>query len=302
MVDAVPNPACPRCGYDQSGLIATWELSCPLLCTCPECGHDSPSASLFVSEMLGPSWSFEHASRRFIRKWISTTAISIRPTKLWKGLRPDQPIFRPRLVWMTLSWLLLLHLITAALVGLSTLLVMLCGPGPFGPWDWSLPRQWWFWRIVLRRLAWPYGGSIEFPLAPNMTSGDPAYMCAEMVAFPMLYMGAMACVSLQWPRLQRIGPRHVERALPLILPSIALWLIIECLAVGVISQLETPTSTSPWSWVIMLSLAGGYLAHMVWWWRCFAVYYAARPARTWLLPVFGILALIMGWATAAIID
>ncbi len=34
------TPTCPKCGYDQSGEIATWESQCPLEGRCPECGFD----------------------------------------------------------------------------------------------------------------------------------------------------------------------------------------------------------------------------------------------------------------------
>src|SRR5262245_38329796 len=44
--------SCPRCGYDQRGVAATWIDQCPLEGTCTECG-----LPFFWRELLDPSIS-----------------------------------------------------------------------------------------------------------------------------------------------------------------------------------------------------------------------------------------------------
>jgi hypothetical protein len=55
-------PICPKCGYDQSGAIATWELQCPLEGRCPECGLDFQWCDVFDPASGDLGWYVEHGS------------------------------------------------------------------------------------------------------------------------------------------------------------------------------------------------------------------------------------------------
>ena len=62
-------PICPKCGYDQSGEIATWESACPMMGLCPECGLEFGWAQVFgqLNEWGSEvDWYAEHAEG-----WIS---------------------------------------------------------------------------------------------------------------------------------------------------------------------------------------------------------------------------------------
>lgn len=56
------KPICPKCGYDQSGEIATWESSCPVDGRCPECGLAFAWADVMDPARTALWWYVEHAS------------------------------------------------------------------------------------------------------------------------------------------------------------------------------------------------------------------------------------------------
>lgn len=55
------TPACPRCGYDQSGQAASWQDRCPVEGRCPECGTAFNWADLFDPSRRDVPWLAEHA-------------------------------------------------------------------------------------------------------------------------------------------------------------------------------------------------------------------------------------------------
>ena len=46
---------CPRCGYDLTGVTSTWNTSCPLQCTCTECGFEIDLSELNAQGNV-PNW------------------------------------------------------------------------------------------------------------------------------------------------------------------------------------------------------------------------------------------------------
>ncbi len=45
-------PRCPGCGYDHTGVVASWTESCPVRARCPECGREWPTTLLFRAERI----------------------------------------------------------------------------------------------------------------------------------------------------------------------------------------------------------------------------------------------------------
>jgi hypothetical protein len=85
---ATQNPTCPRCGYDQSGAVATWTERCPVQGLCPECGTGFGWADVFDPSRQDIPWLVEHArssrdaagrTPRMIRKMS-------RPCRFWEGV------------------------------------------------------------------------------------------------------------------------------------------------------------------------------------------------------------------------
>lgn len=86
---------CPRCGYEQRGIIATWVGGdhCPLLGTCAECGLTFEWADLLSEHRSPPEWFVEYAPRRqFPPACARTSARSLAPWLLWSRIRMEHAI------------------------------------------------------------------------------------------------------------------------------------------------------------------------------------------------------------------
>ncbi len=96
-------PRCPRCGYDQSGLIATWTESCPLAALCTECGYSfDPCDAIHPTRKRLP-WLYEHARHWWsVRAWWRTVLMLLWPPLFWKRVRPEHEVRVGRLGLLTL--------------------------------------------------------------------------------------------------------------------------------------------------------------------------------------------------------
>ncbi len=94
------QPICPKCGYDQSGEIATWESQCPVQGTCPECGLSFDWADVFDPSRVFLSWYFEHTSKKLAaaRRIPSTLWNLVIPNRFWKKLSVQSPVY-PKRLW-----------------------------------------------------------------------------------------------------------------------------------------------------------------------------------------------------------
>jgi hypothetical protein len=109
------TPICPKCGYDQSGEIATWETCCPVDGVCSECGLDMHWANVMRPELGQVSWYVEHAQSFtvFVGRSIRTPWHLLIPHRFWKQLDPSKPVSITRLI----VWAVLLILAVHTLVG-----------------------------------------------------------------------------------------------------------------------------------------------------------------------------------------
>lgn len=111
------TPACPRCGYDQQGVIDSWTRSCPLRGICSECGLEFAWRDLLDPRFKIKPWFFEHALRRHVRSFMYTLWRAVRPWSFWRWVRLEDEISLYRLgIFACLSPLLM---------GAATLLVMI---------------------------------------------------------------------------------------------------------------------------------------------------------------------------------
>lgn len=102
------RPACPRCDYDLSGSVATWEraastpgASCPIEGLCPECGLRFAWADVMRPDRVTPRWSFEHAPAGAgmlanISRLARTVARLLLPRRLWMTMPLAAPVHRGR--------------------------------------------------------------------------------------------------------------------------------------------------------------------------------------------------------------
>ena len=103
-------PTCPRCGYDQTGAIASWNRedspSCPLRGRCSECGLEFRWHDVIYADRLIVHGFVEHA-RGFWQTWRwawVTWAWTLWPPVFWRKVRMEHA---PRMKWC-LIWLALL--------------------------------------------------------------------------------------------------------------------------------------------------------------------------------------------------
>lgn len=79
----LPDPLCPRCGYDLSVTVQQWpDDRCPLTDTCTECGLTVEWRKVLGDERI-PKWILEHNPRR-VRTWLSSALVPLVP---WKAMR-----------------------------------------------------------------------------------------------------------------------------------------------------------------------------------------------------------------------
>jgi hypothetical protein len=91
--------ACPRCGYDQRGVVATWTEQCPLEGTCAECGLSFPWCEVMYPEKFEPRWCVEYEPIwwRVPRAAARTFVKSFWPWGFWRRMKMSHPIRLPRM-------------------------------------------------------------------------------------------------------------------------------------------------------------------------------------------------------------
>jgi hypothetical protein len=88
------TPACPRCGYDLSGTIATWADSCPLAGLCSECGLEFDWADVHDPDRNRVRGLFEHARGPWqAARWLELTwLLALWPPRFWRRVRLEAPV------------------------------------------------------------------------------------------------------------------------------------------------------------------------------------------------------------------
>lgn len=117
---APPTPQCPRCGYDQSGLIATWESACPLAGVCSECGYEFHWREVLNPEQRRLDGFVEHCPWKLVPLVaFRTLAWAWLPWVLWRRVKLHHEVVPKRL----LAWLAVVligwHVVNAGLAVVS---------------------------------------------------------------------------------------------------------------------------------------------------------------------------------------
>lgn len=110
------TPICPKCGYDQSGIIETWKEQCPIGGRCSECGLDFEWANVLDPSRVELAWYVEHAKspREMIARTIPTLWYMLFPNRYWHRLGMDAPRSLKRFVLWVGAMMLLMHVLTSA--------------------------------------------------------------------------------------------------------------------------------------------------------------------------------------------
>ncbi len=101
----VASPSCPRCGYDQSGAIASWNhtesLSCPLTGTCSECGLEFHWYDVLFAERLRMPGFYEHGTGLAFASAWRTLVWTLWPPTFWSRVKLEHPVrWRRALLWL----------------------------------------------------------------------------------------------------------------------------------------------------------------------------------------------------------
>tara|TARA_R110002072_G_scaffold150953_8_gene299987 strand:- start:9419 stop:10420 length:1002 start_codon:yes stop_codon:yes gene_type:complete len=109
-------PACPKCGYDQSGEIATWQEHCPMRGLCPECGYEFSWSAVFSPLKFNLLWYVEHALslRSMMRRTLSTLGHLLIPHRYWRRVEMESPRSLKRFAVWVILLALAMHLLTTA--------------------------------------------------------------------------------------------------------------------------------------------------------------------------------------------
>jgi hypothetical protein len=233
-------PMCPRCGYDQRGVIDSWKESCPLVGVCSECGLDLDWRLVLDPALRGPKWSFEHGGRWRSRAWAATALRTLRPRRFFGQLVMSDDIVVWRLVWFAVMSLLL----TAVLLHFTTIAQNVC-----------------FW------LAFGYGRSLLWPYEPKL-------LVAYGFALMLIYLPQVALVLLlgildETLARARVRKVHLVRGLCYSLPAAALVqpLVLPLLTGGlVVLAAIIPRFWRYDEWLLLGAAALWVAWIMFWWW------------------------------------
>jgi hypothetical protein len=203
------TPICPKCGYDQSGEIATWETKCPLEGRCPECGVVLSWGVLFEPMIHDLGWYAEHARSvgQMAKRTVSTVRMLLIPSRYWDRVGLGSRVRTGRLIAWLIFFFLGIHLLTSAMemvyeiedyrsIGASGL--------PVGVQDWV--------GFIADGLCWPIN-------APDWQRID--YFTGSS-AFQSIY-GWNPRYDLMYPH--DLGVTGLVRSLAL-LGSVGIWVII----------------------------------------------------------------------------
>lgn len=156
-------PSCPRCGYDQSGVMASWTDSCPLHGTCSECGLGFEWRNILNPLFTLPPWSFEHAPAWSLSALARTAVRTLMPQNLWSQLRMEHPIHARRLIELAVLGAVFIHFLTLT--------------GPFVLWsvgEWLNTGVLMASQVGLSRLIvsnyWPYHTGLDEYFYPSWPS------------------------------------------------------------------------------------------------------------------------------------
>lgn len=116
---------CPRCGYDQRGVVTTWTECCPLVGTCTECGLQFNWPEVLSEKIRRPRWCVEYVTGRirFLMATALTLGQSFWPWGFWQSLKMSyEPQWRRIAAYVLTLAILPYLLIVLMQIGVATYL------------------------------------------------------------------------------------------------------------------------------------------------------------------------------------
>ncbi|MBL4697923.1 MAG: hypothetical protein JKX70_03725 [Phycisphaerales bacterium] len=118
-------PICPKCGYDQSGEIATWESSCPVEGRCPECGLEFAWADLLDPSRVDVDWYIEHAKGPWglVRRTLPTLWYLLIPNRFWKRVGIQTQVQLGHMIAWSVLTIIFLHIVSSVIFVVADFMV-----------------------------------------------------------------------------------------------------------------------------------------------------------------------------------
>ncbi|MFG0245129.1 MAG: hypothetical protein ACF8MF_03640 [Phycisphaerales bacterium JB052] len=236
MNNTTHKPICPKCGYDQSGEIATWQSQCPLEGTCPECGLAFDWADVFDPSRVHLSWYVEHAAKKrgAIRRIPATLWYLAMPNYFWKRLSVQSPVYPKRLwAWVGIGVVMLYCFAAMLSIGLSAYRTHrwnqlandavtqgLIPPSAAAQYQTDMSQRSYWSDLVLEQMVMPW---------KEFMSGDDSASQVALVLAGMILLWAVILVVIPITRRRaKLRMAHVHRAttLSLLVVIIVFMLII----------------------------------------------------------------------------
>ena len=216
------TPTCPRCGYDQSGVMNTWDAAgaCSLDGVCSECGLDFRWADIFDPDRERLRGFFEHANTplRFLGWAFTTLWWTARPWFFWRRVTLFiEPVVPRVLLWPVLL-VVSLHVFAALIATADRSVELWTWRGGLTGWDplafvdcWAMPVAHYAW-------AGPWPGAPAGTIVLDPYGALPAFLAFAVAtaAWPLLFL-----VLGQSLRAGRIRCVHVLRAVASSLACVA---------------------------------------------------------------------------------
>jgi hypothetical protein len=120
-VDPSLTPICPKCGYDQSGEIATWKSNCPINGICNECGIPFHWADIFDPTRTRLRWYAEHAMSpwQILIRTPKTLLKLLLPHRFWRAIDITKDTCPKRLIAWVLLTMVIVHLLVSIPNGIN---------------------------------------------------------------------------------------------------------------------------------------------------------------------------------------
>jgi hypothetical protein len=247
-------PMCPRCGYDQSGVIDSWKENCPLYGTCSECGLELDWKVVLDPTLRGPRWSFEHGPRWSLRRFAATALRALLPRLLFGQFVMSDDIVLRRLMWFAaMSLLMMAVLLHVAKVVLNVYWWFVNGWG----WGWGLSRS----------LFWPYRQRDLFTYSSALV----------LIYLPQVALVLLLGILDETLARARVRKVHLVRGLCYSLPAAAL--VLPLLTGGlVVLAAIIPRFSGPDEWFLLGAAALWGTWSGFWWWVFLSLYLRMRRA------------------------
>jgi hypothetical protein len=197
---------CPRCGYDLSGVTASWTQSCPLDGVCSECGLAFEWRFVLDPHIVGPSWSVEHWRKgeeraALIRRVLGTWLRVFVPGRLWRSLAMHNRVRLGALLAASASGAVLTYIVISPVaIGIRTLLyeweLSVKGPYRVAP----MP----LWRTTASVVLWPLtdvNGGHNWFLWPDLL-----WLATWFALMPLCFV-----IFRRTLRASRVRPVHIVR-------------------------------------------------------------------------------------------